>query len=90
VARTKSILVLGRRDATEAMRVAAGLTIFDHTVHLIFMIPVADTSENTQNAEALELMEIEAGTTVPGERFTFVDLGTLMKSVLDADEVVNI
>ena len=42
----KKILVLGRRDHTEAMRVAAGLTIFGHEVRLVFMTePVADSEE---------------------------------------------
>ena len=33
----KAILVLARRDHAEAMRVAAGLTIFGHRVGLVFM-----------------------------------------------------
>ena len=42
----KSILVLARRDHAEAMRVAAGLTIFGHQVGLVFMREaVAETEE---------------------------------------------
>ena len=52
----KSILVLGRRDHAEAMRVAAGLTIFGHAVHLVFMTePVV---ENAANAELAELLVV--------------------------------
>ena len=44
---TRSVLLLGRRDHAEAMRVAAGLTIFGHRVRLVMMgEPVADSAEN--------------------------------------------
>lgn len=62
---TRSILVLARRDHTEAMRVAAGLTIFGHDVRLVFMTgPVAETPENAEQAELLELADIAPETTV--------------------------
>ena len=61
----KKILVLARRDHAEAMRVAAGLTIFGHAVGLVFMSgPVAESDENAANAELLELTGIEPQTTV--------------------------
>lgn len=61
----KSILVLARRDHAEAMRVAAGLTIFGHRVDLVFMTgPVAETAENAANAELLEMTDIAPETTV--------------------------
>ena len=61
----KKLLVLARRDHAEAMRVAAGLTIFGHQVGLVFMTgPVAETPENAANAELLELTGIEPQTTV--------------------------
>ena len=61
----KHILLLGRRNHTEAMRVAAGLTIFGHQVRLVFMNgPVAETPENLEQAETLELCDIEPETTV--------------------------
>ena len=61
----KKLLVLARRDHAEAMRVAAGLTIFGHAVSLVFMDrPVAETAENAANAELLELTGIEPQTTV--------------------------
>jgi hypothetical protein len=63
--RAKRLLVLARRDHAEAMRVAAGLTIFGHAVSLVFMDrPVAETAENAANAELLELTGIEPRTTV--------------------------
>ena len=55
----REILLLGRRDHAEAMRVAAGLTIFGHRVRLVFMAaPVADTPENAAQFELLELADI--------------------------------
>jgi hypothetical protein len=61
----KRLLVLARRDHAEAMRVAAGLTIFGHAVSLVFMDrPVEESAENAANAELLELTGIAPQTTV--------------------------
>ena len=71
----KSILVLGRRDHTEAMRVAAGLTIFGHAVRLVFMTePVAESDENAAQAELLELSDIVLDG-LPNPRPKFTDVG---------------
>ena len=90
---TKNILVLGRRDHTEAMRVAAGLTIFGHEVRLVFMTePVADSEANAEQAELLELSDIEPETTVEemAEDMPFLDVAALGKAITEADRVVNI
>ena len=89
----KKILVLGRRDHTEAMRVAAGLTIFGHEVRLVFMTePVADSDANAEQAELLELSDIVPETTVPemGDDLTVLDAGALGAAIADADRVVSI
>jgi hypothetical protein len=89
----KKILVLGRRDHTEAMRVAAGLTIFGHEVRLVFMTePVADTEENAAQAELLDLSDITPETTVPemGDDLTLLDVGALGAAIAEADRVVSI
>ena len=89
----KKILVLGRRDHTEAMRVAAGLTIFGHEVRLVFMTePVAETEVNAEQAELLELSDIVPETTVPemGEDLTLLDAAALGKAMAEADRVVNL
>jgi hypothetical protein len=89
----KKILVLGRRDHTEAMRVAAGLTIFGHEVRLVFMTePVADTDANAEQAELLELSDIVPETTVPemADDLTLLDAGALGAAIADADRVVSI
>jgi thioesterase domain-containing protein len=89
----KSILVLARRDHGEAMRVAAGLTIFGHAVQLVFMTePVAETAANAELAELLELSEITPETTVPdmaGE-LTLLDAKALGAAIGASDQVINV
>lgn len=89
----KSILVLARRDHTEAMRIAAGLTIFGHSVRLVFMAePVAETEANAKQAELLELSDITPETTVPemaGE-LKFLDARTLGAIIVESDRVINV
>ncbi len=89
----KSILVLARRDHGEAMRVAAGLTIFGHAVQLVFMTgPVAETQANAELAELLQLSEITPETTVPdmaGE-LTLLDAKALGAAIAASDRVINL
>ncbi|OEJ65305.1 hypothetical protein [Magnetovibrio blakemorei] len=90
---TKSILVLGRRDHTEAMRVAAGLTIVGNAVRLIFMTePVADTQANAEQAELLDLSDITPETTVAemAEDLTFLDADALGRAIAESDRVVSL
>jgi hypothetical protein len=90
---TKSILVLARRDHTEAMRVAAGLTIFGHAVRLVFMgEPLAETPANAEMAELLELSDITPETTVPemaGE-LTSLNSKELGAAIAASDRVINL
>ena len=89
----KSILVLGRRDHGEAMRVAAGLTIFGHAVRLVFMTePLAETEANAELAELLELSEITPETTVPamaGE-LALLNAEALGSAIAGSDRVINL
>ena len=90
---SKSILVLGRRDHTEAMRVAAGLTIVGNDVRLVFMSkPVADTDANADQAELLELSDITPETTVSemADDLAFLDADALGQAIADSDRVVNL
>jgi len=85
--------VLARRDHAEAMRVAAGLTIFGHAVSLVFMDrPVEDTAENAANAELLELTGIEPQTTVAemAEDLPLLDAVGLAAALADADAVLSL
>lgn len=55
----KKLLVLARRDPNEAMRVAAGLTIHEHDVSLIFLkAPQMNSDASAQQVELLELTGI--------------------------------
>lgn len=86
----KSILLLARRDHAEAMRVAAGLTIFGHQVRLVFMDrPVADTPENAEQAELLELADIAPETTVANADLPQLDTACLAEAFLAADVVMS-
>ena len=55
----KSVLVIARRDPLEAMRVAAGITVFGHDVALVFAHgPLEIVHEMEEFAELIELAEI--------------------------------
>lgn len=89
----KSLLVLARHDHAEAMRVAAGLTIFGHQVGLVFMTgPVADTPENAANAELLELTGIAPQTTVAAMAadLPLLDAAALALAMSSADIVLSV
>ncbi|MCW5594601.1 MAG: hypothetical protein KIT42_01890 [Rhodocyclaceae bacterium] len=89
----KKLLVLARRDHAEAMRVAAGLTIFGHAVTLIFMDhPVEENAENAANAELLELTGIAPQTTVAAmaDDLPLLDAGGLARACADADAVLSL
>lgn len=90
---TKSVLVLARDDHVEAMRVAAGLTIFGHRVRLVFMDrPVSEADAANEHAELLELSDIVPETTVPEMKdvLTFLDARALGGAIGEANVVVNI
>ncbi len=90
---TKRILVLARRDHTEAMRVAAGLTICGHEIRLVFMREaVADTEANAEQAELLELCDIEPETTLKemADDVPFLNTEALGRAIADAALVVNL
>ncbi|TCS60600.1 hypothetical protein [Varunaivibrio sulfuroxidans] len=88
----RNILVLARRDHAEAMRIAAGLTIFGHRVRLVFMSHVVeDTPVNTEMAELLELSEITPQTTV-AEMEGELDLlspTALAEAITHSDHVIS-
>ena len=87
---TKSVLMLARSDPTEAMRVAAGLTIFSHTPTMVFLVPVADTPENAEMAELLEFSDVESKTTVADQTLPSIGADALAAAILAADMVINI
>lgn len=89
----KSIILLARRDHVEAMRVAAGLTIYGHGVRLIFMDrPVSDEDAQSEQAELLELCEIEPETTVEemSSVLKYLSPAELATVLSESDAVLNI
>lgn len=60
------ILVLARRDAYEAIRVAAGLTIRNNTVDFVFMTQPLNAQGKFENFEMLELAEIAPQSLIDG------------------------
>jgi len=90
---TKQILVLSRRDPVEAMRVAAGMTIFGHEVRLVFMDrPVSEEVATSEQAELLELAGIEPETTVTAmaDMLPLLEQQDLADAISAADGVVNL
>ena len=90
---TKKITVLGRDNHTEAMRVAAGLTIYGHEVRIIFMNePVAETEKNAKQSELLELADIIPETTVSemDNSLSILDSEALAHVFNESDQIINI
>ena len=90
---TKKITVLGRDNLAEAMRVAAGLTIYGHEVRIVFMDKiVAETEENEKQAELLELADILPETTVSAmsDELVFLDSVALAQVITESDQIINI
>ena len=90
---TKKITVLGRDNHGEAIRVAAGLTIYGHEVRMVFMNEAA--AENEDNAKQLELLELadivpETTTSVFANELTFLDSASLADVIKESDHIINI
>ena len=90
---TRKITVLGRDNHSEAIRVAAGLTIYGHEVRIVFMNePVSETEENTKQSELLELADIIPETTISemADDFPFLDSAALAQVIDESDHIINI
>ena len=75
------------------MRVAAGLTIYGHEVRIVFMDKiVAETEENSKQAELLELADILPETTVSAmsDELVFLDSVALSQVITESDQIINI
>ncbi len=89
--RKKQIVILANHDHAEAMRVAAGLTIFGHHVELVFTDRVVEESaENIEQAELLELSEIEPVSLIDDPNIDRIDDDQLTALLLCCQHVVNI
>jgi len=91
--KTRTIVMLARNDMLEAMRVASGLTIFGHSVSLVFMHrALTDEEADSEQAELLELADIVPVTTVRSmqEHFEYYDQSALGKLIHSAEMVLNV
>lgn len=87
----RHILVLGQRDHAEAMRVAAGLTIFGHHVDLVFTDRVVEeTDENIAQAELLELSDIAPRSLLDDPNMPRVDPEGFARLVSNVDNVISL
>ncbi|MBX2886598.1 MAG: hypothetical protein KTR32_42005 [Granulosicoccus sp.] len=89
----RNILVLARRDSNEAMRVAAGLTIFGHSVTLAMLCASFDqTRFQHEFEELLDLADIEPVTTASANigNFPVISEVTLADEVINAEAVINL
>jgi hypothetical protein len=86
----KRILVLARRDVSEAMRVAAGLTIRDNAVDFVFMreapLNIAGKIENFEMLELAEILPLSLVKGIP-DTVPCTDLAALIRQ---ADRVVSL
>jgi hypothetical protein len=89
----KKILVLGRRGHSEAMRVAAGLTVAGHEIRLVFMtMAVQETAENELQAELLDLSDIVPETTVASmaKDLNFLNAKDLANAIINSNSIINV
>jgi hypothetical protein len=87
----RQILVLAYRDHAEAMRVSAGLTIFGHSIELVFVDRVVEENdENIAQAELLELSGIEPVSLLEDPNLDHIDY-TQLNGYLDrAEHVISL
>jgi hypothetical protein len=79
----KNILVIAKQDKTEALRMAAGLTLLDDVVKVAVLGSLEDTPAVQEHIEVLEFAE------VPVTRYREDGIAdpALARDVIDADAV---
>ena len=87
----KIITVIALNDHCEAMRVAAGLTIFGHEVNCIFVDrPIEENEENIQSAELLEMCDIEPVTILDDPNMQKITQEAFMNKLNASNHLVSI
>lgn len=89
----KRLVVLARRDHTEAMRVAAGLTLVGNQVTLVFMDrAVEQTPQNAAHYEMVEMCDVAVATTrrEMANALPLLDPPALARTLADAAGVVSV
>ena len=88
---TKSILVVARRDPLEAMRVAAGITIFGHAVELVFAHgPLEVGPEVEPLAELIDMADISPRSLHEDPQVPGISDDRFHRLVEGADAVINV
>ena len=89
----KNLLVLARRDPIVAMRVAAGLTIHDHQVQILFLCEAdLGTEEAKEYLELLEFSEIVPKKILPsmGNQIECLDGLDASRLIEEADQTISL
>ena len=87
----KSVLVIARRDPLEAMRVAAGITVFGHEVALVFAHGRLEVvPEMEQLAELIELAEISPKSLVDDPEVPGISDREFHRLVEESEFVINV
>lgn len=87
----RKIVVIATNNHAEAMRVAAGLTIYCHEISMIFVDKIVEESEeNIAQAELLELCEIEPVSILDDPNMSKISSEELATLINKADKVVSL
>ncbi len=87
----KKVVVVARRDPVEAMRVASGITIFSHEVTLVFAHGIVEvTPEVEEQAEMLELAEVELYSLFDEAELPRLESQQLLNLLQSAEVVINV
>jgi len=87
----RSVLVIARRDPLEAMRVAAGITIFGHHAELVFahgpleVVPAVEAL-----AELLDLADISPRSLHDDDEVPGISDGDFHALIASVDFVINV
>lgn len=83
---TKRILVIAKNNQAEALRVAAGLTLLDHSVKVDVVGAIEDRPEVHEQREVLEFADIPCDVLDDSTTAT----GKLARDILEAEAVYTI
>ena len=90
-AAARSVLVVARRDPLEAMRVAAGITVFGHRAELVFAHgPLEVVPAMEELAELLDLAEISPRSLHDDDEVPGISDGDFHALVESVDFVINV
>ena len=87
----KSVLVVARRDPLEAMRVAAGITVFGHRAELVFAHgPLEVVPAMEELAELLDLADVSPRSLHDDDEVPGISDDAFHALVESADFVINV